>query len=277
MAPKTAVPLLDRINVTWSLLERFNVTAAELENPEFRGQARARLGHAMLVRTARHMCVPVEDVSFAPPEFAHAPRSQTMRLAGETFQAWTCRNCKKRFIHMMTHNGETQRPVYIRVPDCETTRLSKERWLLEQQKKQKSTRGQVPTPRDYPWHRSLEQYLELSQAYAAPAPAASTAGSSEATATPAVIREPSELAVPPVELQDAANAGAITAQHFMTTGAPVREQVQAEMQRASAFTTSLAQNSTWNLTAAEAMMQASQQSPIRANKEDVEWHQVRRV
>ena len=61
-------------------------------------------------------------------------------------------------------------------------------------------------------------------------------------------------------------------QHFMTTGAPVREQVQAEMERATAYMASLAQN----LATAEAMMQASQQSPIPADQEDAEWHQIRR-
>lgn len=266
MAPQTAVPLL----------EPLNVTAAELENPEVRQQARAQLEKqwpVMLAKVAKNLCVPVEDLSFVPPEFAHAPRGQTTRLGGKTFQAWACSNCKKRFIHMMKNDGEPQRPVYLRIPDCETTRLSKERWLLDQNKTQKSTRGQVPTPREYPWHRSLAQFHELSRAYAAPAPAASTAASSaEATAIPAVIREPPGPASPPVELQAAANAGATTVQHFMTTGAPVREQVQAEMERATAYMASLAQN----LATAEAMMQASQQSPIPADEEDAEWHQIRR-
>ena len=283
MAPKAAAPLLERIAVT----------AAELENPAIRDQARALLEQqwpVMLAKAAKTLCVPVEDLSFSPPDHAHAPRGQTTRLGGKTFQAWACANCKKRFIHMMKNDGETQRPVYIRIPDCETTRLSKERWLLEQHKTQKSTRGQVPTLREYPWHRSLEQFLELSQAYAAPAPAASTAGSftattagsfttaastagssAEATAIPAVIREPPGPVAQPVELQAASNAGATTVQHFMTTGAPVRDQVQAEMERATAYMASLAQN----LAAAEAMMQASQQRPI-PEEEDDDWQQPQR-
>jgi len=57
----------------------------------------------------------------------------------------------------------------------------------------------------------------------------------------------------------------------MTTGAPVRDQVQAEMERATAYMASLAQN----LAAAEAMMQASQQRPI-PEEEDDDWQQPQR-
>jgi hypothetical protein len=169
-------------------------------------------------------------------------------------------------IHIQKVDSVAQAPMYLKLPDCQTSLMSKEHFLLEGSKKQRNVKGQVQTP-PYPWHRSKEQFVELSTRFGEPAPGSTPSFSAPATAAaePAVPDVP-ETTVPAEATQQASQAGATTVQHFMqvaqVTGAPVRQQVVEEMHRATAYLQSLAAA---NLEQAEALMAAAQAVPTPAD------------
>ena len=217
MAPKQSIPHI----------ESLHLDATALENPVHRAQAKAAVmaqPAVVLSKVAKALEVSPADVSLEPPHYAHAPRGKVGRLGGKTFAAWKCQECEKRIIYLTKDaQGNPQLAAYVRVPDCALSQLSKKQWLMNDEKTQRRTKGQVATP-PYPWHRSRVQYDEISLRYGGttaepPAQPASAA----ATAAPApqhhAAPTPTERASVPT--QEAAQAGVRTVQHFLQTGVPV--------------------------------------------------------
>ena len=99
---------------------------------------------------------------------SHCSRGMCKGQGGATYANWLCATRNSLLIHV-GKTPTTNRPVYVVPPECSSTVLTKEEWLLEAEKKARTPAGQLATP-PYPWHRSPVQYQELLAAEAGQAP-----------------------------------------------------------------------------------------------------------